>query len=72
MSKIEPETGNREQTDSDQREGGSGIMGERRGRVKLRNIYIEDPGQERVREGLNMGRQGRGEQWGEMGTTVIE
>ena len=39
MSKIEPETGNREQTNSGQRGGGRGIMGERRGRVKSRNMY---------------------------------
>ena len=42
ISKIEPETENKKQTDSDQRGGRRGIMVKRRGRGKSRNMYKGD------------------------------
>ena len=39
QAKYNQRHGNKEQTDSDQRGEGRGIMGERKGRVKSRNMY---------------------------------
>ena len=49
-------------------------MGERSGRVKSRNLH-KGPMDKDSGGGLNVGGgggSGRGEQWGKMGTTVIE
>ena len=75
VSKTEPRYGNKEQTDSDWRGGERGITGERRGRVKFRNMYkghIDKDNEGRIECGRLMVGQGRGEQWGEMGKTVTE
>ena len=56
-------------------EGRRGGMGERRGRVRSRNMYKGPMDKDdRGGRGLNagVGGQGRGEQWGKMGTIVIE
>lgn len=57
------------QTDNDQRGGGSVMTAERMG------TYTKDPWTRTVGWGLSLGAgvgQGRGEQWGKMGTIVTE
>ena len=46
--------GNKEQTDNDQRGWGRGVMGERRGRVKSRNMD-KDLGSRTIEWGLSLG-----------------